>query len=329
MDLIKKLRVSCKPFVVVALMLLFGLVCLVYAVYGTSSQVSTQQMADVIWQAGHGKVDLVQDRRVDGIPAAQVRYPNHSLHTVFFLVHAGKIRGIVVGGHIYDNHGTPWVVAWTDPAHLARIPNPVVDAQARKATGINPADGRTAAGIPIGRSPLQGSSPAGRSPLAGGSPVQAQTVLRYVAFAHGFVWGHDKHTPIDVLVDPNCVYCHQWFLAEKNAVNAGKISFQIVPVAALKPSSIPRAIEILSAKNPLSLWLKNETAFRVKTESGGIPTTLPQHKAIGKIVAVNTAILYAVDHHHPFTPTFVDHRTGQVWIGTNHNQELNHAFVSS
>ncbi len=164
--------------------------------------------------------------------------------------------------------------------------------------------------------------------LADGSPVNTpKTVLRYVAFAHGFVWGRDDHTPIDALVDPNCLYCHKWFASEKAAVNAGKISFHIIPVAALKPSSVPRAIEIMSSKNPLSLWLQNENGFHTKTESGGISAKLAQNKAMQKIVAVNTAILYAVDNHHPFTPTFIDNRTGQVWMGANHDQELAHALV--
>jgi hypothetical protein len=65
-------------------------------------------------------------------------------------------------------------------------------------------------------------------------------------------------------------------------VNAGKISFHIIPVAALKPSSVPRAIEIMSAKNPLSLWLQNENGFHTKTESGGISAKLAQNKAMQK-----------------------------------------------
>jgi hypothetical protein len=269
--------------------------------------VRNQQMAAVVRQAGHGKVAFVQVTQVDGIPVAQVRYPNHSLHTVFFLAHKGKIRGIVVGGHVYTDHGTPWVVAWPK---IKFIQTP------------------TAGQTPTASPPLVTSSPTAGLPTAGpADPLTAKAVLRYVSFTHGFVWGHDEHTPIDALVDPNCIYCHRWFASEKAAVDAGKISFRIIPVAALKPSSVPRAIEIMSAKNPLQLWLQSENGFRVKTESGGIPTTLLKNKAMQKTVAVNTAILYAVDNHHPFTPTFVDTRTGQVWMGANHNQELDHVFL--
>jgi protein-disulfide isomerase len=295
----------------------------------SSSMVGGRQMAAVIRQAGHGKVELRQNMDVDGIPAAQVRYPNHSLHTVFFLAHDGKIRGIVVGGHVYTDHGKPWVVAWHGTTYLptptapVEAPAPAVPANAPVLSSIpNPAMQAQIMQKTVGI----GSGPADDSP-ADDSPIHSKTVLRYAAFAHGFVWGRDDHTPIDALVDPNCIYCHKWFASEKAAVNAGKISFRIIPVAALKPSSVPRAIEIMSAKNPLQLWLQSENGFHTKTESGGITTTLPKNKAMQKAAAVNTAILYAVDNHHPFTPTFVDIRTGQVWMGANHDQELAHAFV--
>ncbi|MBU2773384.1 hypothetical protein HMI48_05535 [Acidithiobacillus ferrooxidans] len=293
----------------------------------SSSMVGGRQMAAVIRQAGHGKVELRQNMDVDGIPAAQVRYPNHSLHTVFFLAHDGKIRGIVVGGHVYNDFGKPWVVVWMQPARLpsGTLKTPSLVSRPRKA----PAAAPVLSSIPnpaVQAQIIQKTVGIGSGP-ADDSPIHSKTVLRYVSFAHGFVWGRDDHTPIDALVDPNCIYCHKWFASEKAAVNAGKISFRIIPVAALKPSSVPRAIEIMSAKNPLQLWLQSENGFHTKTESGGITTTLPKNKAMQKAAAVNTAILYAVDNHHPFTPTFVDIRTGQVWMGANHDQELAHAFV--
>lgn len=83
-------KILWKPFAwLAALTLLLGLA---YTLYGLVSHpaISTRQMVAIIQQAGHGKVDFVQDHRVDGILAAQVRYPNHSLHTVFFLAHDGK-----------------------------------------------------------------------------------------------------------------------------------------------------------------------------------------------------------------------------------------------
>ena len=314
----------------VGLLLLMGIGYLAFiAIPSISGPVSTRQMATVIRQAGHGKVRMVQDHTVNGIPAARVRYPDHSLHTVFFLAHDGKIRGIVVGGHVYTDQGKPWDVSWPGiPTLLVHaptatsIPNPAdLPQMTQKPQKMQKAQKTIGTG-------LAGGSLAGGS-LTDGSPVPAQAVLRYVAFARGFIWGRDDHTNLDALVDPNCLYCHQWFVTEKAAVNAGNISFRIIPVAALKPSSVPRAIEIMSAKNPLSLWLRNENGFQTKNESGGIRIKkgIRKNKAVAKTVAVNTAILYAVDDHHPFTPTFIDDRTGQTWMGANHNQELAHAFI--
>ena len=326
---------------VIALIFLINLAFLIYLWVSPSSpsMVDGRQMAAVVQQAGHGKVEFRQNMQVDGIPAAQVRYPNHSLHTVFFLAYKGKIRGIVVGGHVYTDQGTPWVVTWPKIGTIPASPG------YPQRSGSHPAatpPGATPPGaslpgatpVPVPNMPTKTTGSAVQVPnTVGTMPITAKAVLRYVSFTHGFLWGlhpakgRDAHTPIDALVDPNCLYCHRWFLAEKAAVNAGKISFRIIPVAALKPSSVPRAIEILTAKNPLQLWLQNDNGFHTKTESGGIPTTLPKNKAMQKAVAVNTAILYAVDNHHPFTPTFVDTRTGQVWMGANHDQEMAHAFI--
>lgn len=324
-----------KPIAgVIALIVLFGLASLIYLWSNPSPPpVGGRQMAAVIRQAGHGKVELRNSIYVDGIPAAQVRYPNHSLHTVFFLAYKRKIRGIVVGGHVYTDQGTPWVVAWPTPLRGAKPHEHPQRSDSHSGAALPGATspGTFPAGsipVPVPGMPTKTTGSAAQAPnTVGTMPITTKAVLRYVSFAHGFVWGRDAHTPIDALVDPNCLYCHRWFASEKAAVNAGKISFRIIPVAALKPSSVPRAIEIMTAKNPLQLWLQNDNGFHAKTESGGIPTTLPKNKAMQKAVAVNTAILYAVDNHHPFTPTFVDVRTGQVWMGANHDQELAHVFV--
>ena len=267
---------------------------------------TTRQMRAVIQTAGHDKVAFVRAKTVHGIGMAQVRYPDHTLHTVFFLAHGDTIRGIVVGGKVYTAQGKNWRVPWASlpapeappagPVPASESSNPIVQAQKL-------------------------------DQKVGTGPITPQVVLRYAAYAHGFVWGKEPHTPIDALVDPNCIFCHRWFASEQAAVDAGKISFLIIPVAALKPSSIPRAIEILSAKNPLQLWLRDENGFRIKTESGGLSMELAKNKAMQKTVAVNTAILFAVDNHHPYTPTFIDTRTGQVWMGVNHDKELQHAFV--
>jgi hypothetical protein len=272
---------------------------------------TTQQMRAVTQTAGHGKVTFVQAKTIHGISVALVRYPDHTLHTVFFLAHGDTIHGIVVGGKVYTAQGKNWRVRWTS------LPAP----------DTHQPEAPPAAPVPASESnnPIVQAQKLDKK--VGTGPITPQSVLRYAAYAHGFVWGKEPQSPIDALVDPNCIFCHRWFESEKAAVDAGKISFRIIPVAALKPSSIPRAIEILSAKEPLQLWLRDEQDFDTRTESGGIPVNLLKNPNASKSVAVNTAILFAVDNHHPYTPTFIDTRTGQVWMGVNHDKELQHAFV--
>ena len=141
-----------KPIAgVIALIFLLVLVFWMWESH-SPSLVSNRQMTAVIRQAGHGKVEFRQSMDVDGIPAAQVRYPNHSLHTVFFFAHDGKIRGIVVGGHVYTDHGTPWVVAWPTPLRGA---NPLRSAKPHEYPQRS--DSHSGAALP-GCNPLPGAS---------------------------------------------------------------------------------------------------------------------------------------------------------------------------
>ena len=258
-------------------------------------------LKNVVNAAGHGRVKFVQAQTMDGIPVAQVRYPNGSLHNVYFFTSGPKIQGFIPEQPVYLPNGKILPVIWPEPSHRPThrvlLHRPVAHPTTARIDSSNAAP--------------------------------AAAVLKYLPLAHGFLWGKAKSTPIDAFVDPNCTFCHQWFENVKTAVAAGKITFRIVPVAALKKSSVPRAIEILSAKNPLALWLHDENHFNSTTESGGLPTDLPKTQASRKAVAVNTAILYAIDNHHPFTPTFANTQNGQVLIGKNHDKELQHAFVQT
>ncbi len=255
-------------------------------------------LKNAINTAGHGRVKFVQAQTIDGITVAQVRYPDGSLHNVYFFTSGPKIQGFIPQQPVYLPTGKILPVLWK----TAKTPTTKTATTAATAAP----DGVI-------------NNPQNAAPNA--------VVLKYVHLAHSFVWGKDKNTPIDALVDPNCLFCHKWYKAVKPAVDAGKISFRIVPVAALKKSSVPKAIEILSAKDPLALWLQDEKHFDMATEEGGLPTNLPKTATAKKDVAVNTAILYAIDNHHPFTPTFADTQNGQVLIGKNHEKELQHAFI--
>ncbi|MDD2749515.1 hypothetical protein [Acidithiobacillus thiooxidans] len=249
--------------------------------------ITNHQMAAAIRSAGKGQVHLVQILYDDGVFGALVAYPNHSRHVVYFLRSGHHIIGIATGK------------AWQLDGH-ALAPRMLV-------------------------SDLKAVSTAAPHPVAYRADVRMdhQKILNMLPYAQGFVWAgtHHDETPvpvIDAFVDPNCLFCHRWFEHEKPLVEKGRVAFRIIPVGALKPSSPIRAAEILSAPDPLALWVKNENGFKASTETGGIPLTLTQIPKMKKAVAVNTAILYHIDGKKPFTPSFASVRTGQVWIGVDH-----------
>lgn len=249
--------------------------------------ITNHQMAAAIRSAGKGQVHLVRILYDHGVFGALVAYPDHSRHVVYFLRSGHHIIGIATGK------------AWQLDGH----------ALAPRMLASNLKDVPAAAPHPVAyRADVRRNH---------------QKVLNMLPYAQGFIWAgiHHDETPvpvIDAFVDPNCLFCHRWFEQEKPLVEKGRVAFRIIPVGALKPSSPIRAAEILSAPDPLALWIKNENRFKTSTETGGIPLTLTQIPKTKKAVAVNTAILYHIDDKKPFTPSFANVRTGQVWVGVDH-----------
>jgi len=265
--------------------------------------ITNHQMAAAIRSAGKGQVHLVRILYDDGVFGALVAYPNHSRHVVYFL-HAGHhIIGIATGkAWQLDGHALA-------PQMLANTSKPV----------------QTTARHPVAHSVNVHRTNAVRRTNAlieTADRWNRQKILNMLPYAQGFIWagshGNEPVPVIDAFVDPNCLFCHRWFEQEKPLVQKGRVAFRIIPVGALKPSSPIRAAEILSAPDPLALWIKNENGFKSSTETGGIPLTLTRQPKMEKAVAVNTAILYHIDNQKPFTPSFANVRTGQVWIGVDH-----------
>ena len=139
-------------------------------------------------------------------------------------------------------------------------------------------------------------------------------VKKLVSSADGFVWGQGK-PQFTVFIDPNCVFCHQFYLDAAPLVKSGKLSVRIVLVAVLEESSFIRASEILSAGHPLTWYLNNEQHFLMPPiEQGGLSLKLPVSSAAKVDVSHNTAILRRLDQNHPATPTFVS-SFGVVQVG--------------
>lgn len=95
-----------------------------------------------------------------------------------------------------------------------------------------------------------------------------------------------KHV-IYVVMDPNCIFCHLFWLAIQPYVKAG-LQVRWVPVGFLKPSSLNKAAEILMKGAPA--LVKDEQNFNVKTESGGINGMAPSAK-VSQELSANYALM--------------------------------------
>ena len=139
-------------------------------------------------------------------------------------------------------------------------------------------------------------------------------VKKLVGTADGFVWGQGK-PQFTVFIDPNCVFCHQFYQDAAPLVKSGKLSVRIVPVAILEQSSFVRAAEILSAGHPLTWYLRNEKRFVMPpVEQGGLSLKLPVSAAARSDVSHNNVVIRRLDQNHSATPTFIS-PSGVVQVG--------------
>ncbi|WP_461278187.1 thioredoxin fold domain-containing protein [Acidithiobacillus sp.] len=138
--------------------------------------------------------------------------------------------------------------------------------------------------------------------------------VKLVSTVRGFVWGHGK-PQFTVFIDPNCVFCHQFYKDAVPLVESGKLTVRVVPVAILEQTSFTRAAEILSARRPLTWYLRNERHFVMPPiEQGGLSLKLPVSAVARSDVSHNNAIIRRLDQNHAATPTFVS-PSGVVQVG--------------
>ncbi len=84
----------------------------------------------------------------------------------------------------------------------------------------------------------------------------------------GFIVGK-KGPVVTAFMDPNCIFCNKLYKGLKPFVDQGKIRVRYVMVATLKPSSMPKSVAILAAKDPAKALDQDEMAFDERTEEGG------------------------------------------------------------
>ena len=93
-----------------------------------------------------------------------------------------------------------------------------------------------------------------------------------------------SHGPIIYdFTDTNCPVCHLIYTTEARLINEGKLTVRYVPVAMIKPSSMPEAVAILQAKDPVGKLqdIEQQIGDSMKT---GKPANLPR-----AIVAIGLA----------------------------------------
>ena len=83
--------------------------------------------------------------------------------------------------------------------------------------------------------------------------------------------GADAKTSLYVFVDANCPYCHSAWLALQPYEKAG-LQVRWIPVATLGPTSMPKAIEVIAARDKLA-------AFRAMEVNHGKPGPLRRSQA--------------------------------------------------
>lgn len=121
-------------------------------------------------------------------------------------------------------------------------------------------------------------------------PINSQHLAKAAMGATGFTLG-TKGPLMIAFLDPNCIFCHEFWEKVNPEVKAGKVHVKVVPVGFLKPSSFPKAVTIMQGKNAEKGWAENEAKFNTAKEEGG---TVPAKKLSAKysqVIHSNTALL--------------------------------------
>ncbi|MGH7075750.1 MAG: thiol:disulfide interchange protein DsbG [Stellaceae bacterium] len=142
-------------------------------------------------------------------------------------------------------------------------------------------------------------------PIAPAAVAAAAAVPRHMAFVIG-----SKGPEVTVFLDPNCIFCHEWYEQALPLLAAGRLRLRVVMVGFLKPTSASRAAAILMAKDPARALHHDEQDFNVTAEEGGIAPAVHIPPAIRKAVAANTRLLSESGVEATPTLLFRDHAGG-------------------
>ena len=114
------------------------------------------------------------------------------------------------------------------------------------------------------------------------------------------------------ILDPNCPYCHEEFIALQPYIKSKKIAVHWVVVGMLKPSSVEKSQAILSSKEPLKALMYNETNFDMEGENGGVNKELFPINKDG-INAAKSNLDFYIDQKFTVAPLIIyKNKNGEV-----------------
>ncbi|BBF66695.1 Thiol:disulfide interchange protein DsbG [Acidithiobacillus ferridurans] len=111
--------------------------------------------------------------------------------------------------------------------------------------------------------------------------------------------GHQGPVVYD-FTDTNCPFCHLLYVTEARLIREGKLTVRYVPVAIIKPSSMPEAAAILQADNPVAALQKAEDAIAKGMKTGKPANLARATDAIGKASPKTIAAIKKIEANNVF-----------------------------
>lgn len=125
----------------------------------------------------------------------------------------------------------------------------------------------------------------------------------------GFIVG-TKGPLITAFMDPNCIFCNRFYNDVAPLVKSGQVRVRYIMVGFLKPTSIPRSVAILAAKDPAKALERDEKNFDEAHEEGGEAPATGNHPKQEEEVRANTELMGKAGPIS--TPTLVLCKTGNA-----------------
>lgn len=96
------------------------------------------------------------------------------------------------------------------------------------------------------------------SGTAAAVPGTSEQMLTELQLAHGFTFGNQAAPEIYLVADPLCPYCRATWADLQKPLAEGRIKVKLVPVAEIRPESLPLAGMLFEVQDPTNSWIQFE-----------------------------------------------------------------------